>query len=123
MDDLTKQLKTHFDEIAPSEAFLQKLQTLEAPKKAPVRRRLLPITPEGDPGDDPLSGDTKEPIHASYSDGIVTLRTASGETAEIDVSAFFNGKTYYGIHTAFGKQVAITLFKLDDSMIVIADYS
>lgn len=283
MDDLKKQLKTHFDDIAPSEEFLQKLDQLEAPKKSARRRILLPIAamlavallagglwqysqratapaavkspvqhtapvkapevprldtpakakpkpeasakeagepfepeiawppraPEGFPGtqqpsepkspevpakpqesetpsnpqepevplrpqepddeptipvdppkpegpvigdpdpmeeggnggegeDDPLlppavpeddpdihaesAGETKKLIHASYADGIVTLRASSGETAQIDLSGSFNGTSYYGVHTAFGKSVALTLFELDGTIIVFANF-
>ena len=46
MDHLKEQLKKHYENVQPSEGFLQKLHTLEAPEPAPVpvrmsRKRLL----------------------------------------------------------------------------------
>lgn len=49
MDQLKEQLKKHYENVQPSEGFLQKLHTLEAPEPAPVpvrmswKRLLTPI--------------------------------------------------------------------------------
>lgn len=84
---------------------------------------LPPVTPEDDPDIHAESaGETKKLIHASYADGIVTLRASSGETAQIDLSGSFNGTSYYGVHTAFGQSVALTLFELDGTIFVFANF-
>lgn len=84
---------------------------------------LPPTVPEDDPDIHAESaGETKKLIHASYADGIVTLRASTGETAQIDISGSFNGTSYYGVHTAFGQSVALFLFELDGSIFVFANF-
>lgn len=97
------------------------------PPILPEKENIPPDSGDVNPDDPESRAETatetkSDVIYASCSGGTVTLATDSGQLAMIDISASFDGTSYCGVHTAFGRSVLINVTGSGDTFTASANF-